>query len=108
MFHVLQRVADTDVSVLITGESGTGKELFAQALHTAGKRQSAMVTVNCAAIPENLLESQLFGHVKGAFTGAEQDQIGRFMAADGGTIFLDEIGELPLALQAKILRVLQE
>ena len=108
VFHVLQRVADTDVSVLITGESGTGKELFAQALHTAGKRQSAMVTVNCAAIPENLLESQLFGHVKGAFTGAEQDQIGRFMAADGGTIFLDEIGELPLALQAKILRVLQE
>lgn len=108
VFHVLQRVADTEVSVLITGESGTGKELFAQALHTAGKRQSGMVTVNCAAIPENLLESQLFGHVKGAFTGAEQDQIGRFMAADGGTIFLDEIGELPLALQAKILRVLQE
>ena len=108
VFHVLQRVADTDVSVLITGESGTGKELFAQALHTAGKRQTTMVTVNCAAIPENLLESQLFGHVKGAFTGAEQDQIGRFMAADGGTIFLDEIGELPLGLQAKILRVLQE
>jgi len=108
VFRVLQRVSDTDVSVLITGESGTGKELFAQALHTAGKRQATMVTVNCAAIPENLLESQLFGHVKGAFTGAESDQIGRFMAADGGTIFLDEIGELPLSLQAKILRVLQE
>jgi DNA-binding NtrC family response regulator len=108
VFRVLQRVSDTDVSVLITGESGTGKELFAQALHTAGKRQNAMVTVNCAAIPDNLLESQLFGHVRGSFTGADQDKIGHFTAADGGTIFLDEIGELPLALQAKILRVLQE
>ncbi len=103
------RVAGSDASVLITGESGTGKELIARAIHYAGRRADGpFVAVNCAAIPEHLIESELFGHVKGSFTGAVKDKEGKFELADGGTIFLDEIGDLRIDLQAKILRALQE
>jgi len=107
--EIIERVARTDSSVLILGESGVGKEIFAEQIHIKSpRRKKPFVRVNCAAIPEGLLESELFGHVKGAFTSAVASRHGRFEVADGGTIFLDEIGELPLALQAKLLRVIQE
>ncbi|MDR3124008.1 MAG: sigma 54-interacting transcriptional regulator [Treponema sp.] len=106
---IIDRVAKTDSSALILGESGVGKEIFAEQIHLRSPRSKApFVRVNCAALPEGLLESELFGHVKGAFTGAIQARRGRFELADGGTIFLDEIGDLPLQLQAKLLRVIQE
>lgn len=104
-----EQVAGTDATVLLLGETGTGKELMARAVHNLSRRKDhSLVKVNCAALPANLIESELFGHEKGAFTGALARKIGRFEVADGGTIFLDEIGDLPLELQAKLLRVLQE
>jgi Nif-specific regulatory protein len=107
--EIIERVAKTDSSVLILGESGVGKELFAEQIHLKSPRNNKpFIRVNCAALPEGLLESELFGHVKGAFTNAISNRQGRFELADGGTIFLDEIGDFPLALQAKLLRVLQE
>ena len=107
--RLLERAAPTDTTVLLSGESGTGKELFARAVHALSKRSSGpFVAVNCAAIPESLIENELFGHEKGAFTGASRRQAGRFELARGGTIFLDEIGELKLEVQGKVLRVLEE
>jgi transcriptional regulator with GAF, ATPase, and Fis domain len=109
VYKRVEKVATTDITVLITGETGTGKELIAHEIHDRSPRaKGPFVTVNCGAIPENLIESELFGHIKGSFTGAVANQVGKFQAADGGTIFLDEIGEMPLALQVKLLRVLQE
>ncbi len=107
--ETIQYVANTDCNILLQGETGTGKELFARAAHRASARRGrAFIPVNCAAIPETLLETELFGHIKGAFTGANTARPGRFMAANEGTIFLDEIGDLPLSAQAKLLRVLEE
>jgi DNA-binding NtrC family response regulator len=109
VFKMIERVTDTDSTILILGESGTGKELVARALHFNSRRQFApFIPINCSALPENLLESELFGHCKGAFTGAINDKKGLFQEADGGTIFLDEIGSMPPVLQSRLLRVLQE
>jgi transcriptional regulator with PAS, ATPase and Fis domain len=108
VYRVIDRVADTQCTILITGESGTGKELVAKAVHKQSQRVSkAFVAINCGAIPEALLESELFGHARGAFTGAHANKVGRIALAEGGTLFLDEIGEMPLSLQVKLLRVLQ-
>ena len=107
--ELMQRAVDTDVSVLVTGESGTGKELVAKALHFNGpRRKGPFVAVNCAAVPETLIETEMFGHERGAFSGATAQRVGCFEQADGGTLLLDEIGDMPPALQAKLLRVLQE
>lgn len=109
VFQQVEKVAQTDISVLIVGETGTGKELIARELHNRSQRKAGpFVVINCGAIPENLLESELFGHVRGAFTGATQSRIGKFQAANNGTLFLDEIGEMPLHLQVKLLRALQD
>src|ERR1700736_5735754 len=109
VFRIMEKVARTDSSVLITGESGTGKELVARALHFTSERANGrFLPINCGALPENLLESELFGYKRGAFTGASQDKIGLLKAADKGTIFFDEIGDMPPALQVKLLRALQE
>ena len=109
VFKMVGRVARSDAPILIAGESGTGKELVAKAVHEySPRRQKEMITINCGAIPENLLESELFGHEKGSFTGAIARRAGRFEQADGGTLFLDEIGDMPLSIQVKLLRVLQD
>ena len=108
VFSVVERVARTNTTVLVLGESGTGKELIARAIHKLSGRSGKLIPVNCGAIPEEILESELFGHEKGSFTGAINSRIGRFQMADGGTIFLDEIGEMSPKLQVKLLRVLQE
>ncbi len=109
VLNIAGRVADSNASVLITGETGTGKELIAKSVHFSGSRHDKpFVAVNCAALPDNLLESELFGHEKGAYTGADRQRKGRFETADGGTLFIDEVGEIPLSLQVKLLRVLQE
>ncbi|MDD9965530.1 MAG: sigma 54-interacting transcriptional regulator [Myxococcales bacterium] len=109
VFRTVEKVASTDIGVLVTGETGTGKELIANAIHQRSARKNkSFVVVNCGAIPENLMESELFGHVRGAFTGAVATRQGKFQQADGGTLFLDEVGEMPLSLQVKLLRALQE
>jgi two-component system response regulator PilR (NtrC family) len=109
IYGLIRQVAKTKTTVLITGESGTGKELIAKAIHDESERKAnPFIAVNCGGIPENLMESEFFGHKKGAFTGASHDKKGLFEVANGGTVFLDEIGELPLPLQVKLLRVLQE
>src|SRR5437764_14924866 len=109
VFELINNLAHTTTTVLIEGETGTGKEQVARAIHLASQlRQGPMIAVNCAALPENLLESELFGHEKGAFTSAIGQRRGRFELADGGTILLDEVGDIPMSMQAKLLRVLQE
>ena len=109
MCTLIGQIANTDISVLVTGESGSGKEMVAKALHKNSKRKfESIITVNCAAIPSGIIESELFGHKKGSFTGAHENHKGYFEAANKGTIFLDEIGELPLETQAKLLRVIEQ
>ena len=109
VYELVEKVSESKANVLITGESGTGKELVAKAIHYNSPRKSkAFVPINCGAIPENLLESELFGHIKGSFTGAIANKRGLLEVADGGTLFLDEVGELPLSLQVKLLRVIQD
>ena len=109
VLDLVDRVAESDATVLVTGDSGTGKELIAHAIHRGGRRQAGpFVAINCAAVPESLLESELFGHIRGAFTDARTNEPGLFVSANGGTLFLDEIGDMPLALQPKLLRALQE
>src|SRR6185437_4262784 len=108
ILRVIEKVSSSNATVLLLGESGTGKELLARALHDLSRREGRFFAINCAATPENLLESELFGYEKGAFTGAVKQTLGRIETADGGTLFLDEIGDMPLALQAKLLRFLQE
>jgi DNA-binding NtrC family response regulator len=109
LFHLIERVADSSSTILISGESGTGKEKFAKAIHYQSvRRNKPFVAVNCSVLPEPLLESELFGHAKGAFTGAIQEKIGLFLEADQGTLFLDELGEISLSMQTKLLRALQE
>lgn len=109
VYELIKRVSQSPTNVLITGESGTGKEMVAKAIHVNGPlKNKPFVTVNCGAIPENLMESEMFGHKKGSFTGAIQDKVGLFEVADGGTLFLDEVGELPLTIQVKLLRAIQE
>lgn len=109
IYELIKRVSQTPTNVLITGESGTGKEMVAKAIHVNGPlKNKPFVTINCGAIPENLMESEMFGHKKGSFTGAIQDKVGLFEVADGGTLFLDEVGELPLTIQVKLLRAIQE
>lgn len=109
VFNIINRLSKVDTAVLIRGESGTGKELVAKAIHyNSARKNEKFVAINCSAIPENLFESELFGHEKGAFTGADQRKIGKFQFAEGGTIFLDELGDMPLLMQAKLLRVLQD
>jgi Nif-specific regulatory protein len=107
--ELVRKVAQTDITVLITGESGTGKSLIAKAIHFASPRKSKpIITINCSAIPESLLEAELFGYEKGAFTGAYARKKGKFELANGGTLFLDEIGDMPLSIQPKILRAIQD
>src|SRR5471030_938881 len=109
MLKMIDRVSGTKTNVLIIGESGTGKELVARMIHDSGPlKDKTFVPVNCGAIPENLIESEMFGHRRGSFTGAVSEKTGLFEAAHGGTLFLDEVGELPLAMQVKLLRALQE
>jgi two-component system nitrogen regulation response regulator GlnG len=109
IYRVLARMMQTDLTLMITGESGTGKELVARALHDYGKRRNGpFVAINMAAIPRDLIESELFGHEKGAFTGAQNRSTGRFEQAEGGTLFLDEIGDMPMDAQTRLLRVLQQ
>src|SRR5947209_19028883 len=109
LYSLLEKLVKSDITVLVTGENGTGKELIARALHRTGARKDKpFVAQNCSALNDNLLESELFGHVKGAFTGASRDKTGLFKVADGGTLFLDEVGDMSPAMQVKVLRVLQE